>query len=72
MESQEPPAIGCVKSFSNRVSADTSSKDVLLMNVAHHVQRHGSKDAGCGTPLAPRGLLRREGGREGEDVETET
>ena len=38
------------------------------MNVAHHVQRHGSKDAGCGTPLAPRGLLRREGGREETEV----
>ena len=68
MESQEPPAIGRVKSFSNRVSADMSSKDVLFMNVAHRIQRHGNKDGGCGTPLAPRGLLRREGGREVMEV----
>ena len=37
MESQEPPAIGRVKSFSKRVSADMSSKDVFFMNVAHRL-----------------------------------
>lgn len=57
-----------MKSFSKRVSADMSSKDVLFMNVAHRIWRHGNKNSGCGTPLVLQGLLWREGRREEMEV----
>lgn len=44
--------MGHVKSFSKRVSAAVSSREVLFTSVVHLIYWHGNKNGRRGTPLA--------------------